>query len=254
MDPWTTLFWRSVFATASLLAYLLWRDGRGGVPAAFRRLGWAGAAMAVCFATSMMSFIYALSLTTVAAVLIFQAAAPLIAAALAWAFLGERVAGIKLAAIVVSFIGVLVIVAGVPNLGSLWGVLVSALCGVSYAGTVVLARARPDVPTTEATVVALLIVGALTGPFAAMTMPPSSFGLLAVFGTFQMGLALIMFTTGVRLIPAADAGLISVLESALGPLLVWLAFGEVPGATTLAGGAVILAAVIVAAKTERRLG
>ncbi len=253
IDPWTTLFWRSVYATLSLVLYLLWRDGWRIWPA-FGRLGVAGVAMALCFATSMISFIYGLSLTSVAAALIFQAAAPLIAAVLAWAFLAERVPLGKMIAILASFAGVLVIVAGAPDLGSLWGVGISALCGISYAFTVVLARARPDVPTTEATVLALLIVAASTGPFAVYAMPAGQMGLLALFGVFQMGLGLILFTTGVRLIPAADAGLFSVLESVLAPLIVWFAFGENPGESTLIGGGIVIAAVAAAAMMERRAG
>ena len=90
IDPWTTLFWRSVYATIALSLYLLWRDGRA-VPAGFARLGRAGVAMGVCFAVSMIAFIYGLSVTSVATALVFQAAAPLLAAALAFGFLGERV-------------------------------------------------------------------------------------------------------------------------------------------------------------------
>ncbi len=249
-DPWTTLFWRSAYAGLCLFAYLLWRDGRG-IGAAFARLGAAGLAMAVCFAASMICFINALALTTVATALIYQAASPLFAAAMARVFLGERVSRGKLVAILVSFAGVLVIVAGVHDDASLWGNIVAAICGLSYAATIVLARARPDVPTTEASVVAIVIVMAVSAPMAVYAMPASAMAVLGVFGVFQMGVALIMFMAGVRLIPSADAGLISVLESALAPLLVWLTFGENPGLNTLIGGAIVILAVIAAARTDR---
>ena len=249
VDPWTTLFWRSVYAFVFLALYLLLRDGRG-MPAAFARLGGVGVAMALCFAASMISFINALSLTTVAAVLVYQAAAPLFAAALAWLFLRERVNAAKLAAIAVSFAGVLLIVAGNRSPSGMLGNAVSFVMGLTYALTVVLARARPDVPTTEASLLAVAIVALVAAPLARFDLSAPDMLLLAVFGVFQMGLALILFTTGVRLIPAADAGLISVLESVLGPVLVWLAFGENPGLNTLLGGAVVIAAVVVAARLE----
>jgi drug/metabolite transporter (DMT)-like permease len=250
-DPWTTLFWRSVYAGVFLLCYLAWRDGRE-IVASFRRLGTAGLAMTACFAASMICFIYALSLTTVAAVLIYMAAAPLFAAAMARVFLGEMVSRGKLIAILVSFAGVLIIVSGVHDAAGLWGNVISALCGLTYAGTVVLARARPDVPATEASVLAVVIVAAVSGPLAVLTVSPDDMALFGVFGIFQMGFALILFTTGVRLIPSADAGLISVLESVLGPALVWAVFGENPGVNTLVGGAVVIVAVIAAARTEAR--
>jgi len=248
-DPWTTLFWRSVFAGAFLLAYLAWRDGRSLITAP-QRLGWAGIAMGCCFASSMMCFINALSLTTVAAVLVFQAAAPLFAAAMARIFLGETVTRLKLIAIVVSFAGVILIVSDVQDTGTLWGNLISLIMGLTYAATVVLARAKPNVPTTEASVLAVLIVAISSLPMANLHVPAADMTLLAVFGFFQMGLALIMFTTGVRLIPAADAGLISILESVLAPLLVWAAFSETPGNTTLIGGAIVIGAVLAVAKKE----
>ena len=249
-DPWTTLFWRSIFAASFLLLYLAWREGTG-LLAAFRRLGAAGIAMGVCFGISMICFINALSMTTVAAVLVFQAAAPLFAAAMARFFLGERVSRTKLIAIIVSFAGVLLIVSGADSAGSLWGNLISAVMGITYAATVVLARARPDVPTTEASVLGILIVATVSAPLAAFHVTAPNLALFAVFGIFQMGIALIMFTAGVRLIPSADAGLISVLESVLAPLLVWVIFAETPSTPTLIGGAVVIGAVLAAAMMER---
>ena len=249
-DPWTTLFWRSLFATMSLLSYMALRD-RGAVVQSFRRLGRVGVAMAVCFAVSMMCFINALNLTTVAAVLIFQAAAPLFAATLAWIFLKERVGPKKLFAILITMAGVLVMVSGAGAVGRLTGDVLSAVMGITYAGTIVLARVRPDVPTTAASCLAVIIVALVSAPFAKFSVTPHDLALLALFGFGQMGLALILSTAGVRLIPAADAGLISVLESVLAPLSVWLVFGEDPGGNTLVGGVIVVVAVIAAARLDR---
>ena len=250
VDPWTTLFWRSLFAAIFLAAYLAVRDGRR-MPQGFRRLGRVGIAMAVCFAASMICFINALSLTTVAAVLVFQAAAPLFAAVLAWLFLRERVSLRKMIAIGVSIGGVLLIVSSSGEAGRLWGNILSVGMGITYALTVVLARWERDVPTTEATLLGVLIVAAVSLPMANLQVSAGNLAILAVFGCFQMGVALILFTTGIRLIPAADAGLISVLESVVAPLWVWLLFAENPGPLTLAGGAVVIAAVTWAALGER---
>jgi drug/metabolite transporter (DMT)-like permease len=247
-DPWTTLFWRSLYAAFALGLYLLWRDG-ASVGANIRRLGVAGWAMGACFGASMIFFINALAYTSVAAVLVFQAAAPLFAAALAWLLMRERVSGPKLLAIGVSIVAMLFIVAD-GDRGRLVGNLLSLGMGLTYAGTVVLARKRRDVPTTEATFVGIIMVALCAAPFAQMVVPPGEMGLLAGFGIVQMGLALVMFTAGVRLIPAADAGLISILEAVLAPLWVWLAFGENPGWRTLVGGCVVLVVVVFTAWRE----
>jgi drug/metabolite transporter (DMT)-like permease len=232
--PWTTLFWRSVFAAGALAAYLLVRDGaRAGQ--GFARLGRVGMAMGLCFAASMICFINALELTTVAAVLVFQAAAPLFAAVLAFLFLRERVTARVGAAIALSLFGVGLIVMQSGEAGRLWGNILSAGMGLTYAMAVVL--------TTEATLLGVVVVAVVSAPMAEFAVPARDMVLLAVFGVFQMGLALIMFTEGVRLIPSADAGLISVLEAVLAPIWVWAVFAENPGGMTLVGGAVVIVAV-----------
>jgi drug/metabolite transporter (DMT)-like permease len=248
--PWTTLFWRSIFAGLAVFAYLVWRDGRQ-VGHGFARLGKIGWMMAVCFAASMICFITALDRTTVAAVLVFQAAAPLFAAAFAWLLLRERVSPVKLAAILLTLVGVLVMVSG-SGAGRLAGNALSAVMGLTYAASIVLARMERDVPTTQATLLALVMVALVSLPFASLSVAAPDMALLAVFGVVQMGVALVMFTTGVRLIPAADAGLISVLEAVLAPIWVWLAFAEDPGRMTLAGGGIVVAAVLAACWWDRR--
>jgi drug/metabolite transporter (DMT)-like permease len=115
---------------------------------------------------------------------------------------------------------------------------------ISFAASVVFARAKPDVPTTEASTLGTTMVGLVSAPFALFHVSMPDFVLLAAFGIGQMGLALILFAAGVRLIPAADAGMIAVLESILGPILVWVTGGETPGFATLCGGAIVIIAVL----------
>ena len=66
---------------------------------------------------------------------------------------------------------------------------------------------------------------------------------LFLFGAVNLGAGLAMFVTGARLVPAALAALVSTLEPVLGPVWVWLIHGEVPGARTLVGGAIVFAAL-----------
>ena len=70
---------------------------------------------------------------------------------------------------------------------------------------------------------------------------------LAALGVGQMGIGLASLTIGARLIPPAQVAIISLLEVVLGPLWVWLAYDERPSAATLAGGVIVVAAVVVQA-------
>jgi drug/metabolite transporter (DMT)-like permease len=65
-----------------------------------------------------------------------------------------------------------------------------------------------------------------------------------VFGLTTIGLAFVLFMEGAKFIPSAEAGLISLLDVVLGPLWVFIAFGENPGLATMLGGAIVLAAAV----------
>lgn len=251
-DPWTTLFWRAVFASAALLVWLrIVAPGR--MLPAFRDLGPIGILLALCFAGSMICFINALAYTTVASVMVFMAISPLIAALLAWAWMREALSTRTLLAILAAFAGVVVMVSGNLGGGGLMGDAMGLGMAITSALTIVLARLDRSVSLPAATLGAMLLTAAVTLPLTQLALPAWDYLLLALFGVGQMAFALVLFTTGVRLIPAADAGLISLLECVLAPLWVWLAFAETPDSRTFAGGAVVLGAVALSvARRSRR--
>jgi drug/metabolite transporter (DMT)-like permease len=76
-------------------------------------------------------------------------------------------------------------------------------------------------------------------------MGGSNLGYLALLGIVQMGLGLFFLTLGARLIPAVEVALIAQLENVLAPLWVWLAGIEHPSAATIAGGVVVIGAVVL---------
>ena len=80
--------------------------------------------------------------------------------------------------------------------------------------------------------------------FAASADQPHDFAILFAFGLTTIGLAFVIFMEGAEFIPSAEAGLISLLDVVLGPLWVFIAFGENPGLATTLGGAIVLAAAM----------
>ena len=52
-----------------------------------------------------------------------------------------------------------------------------------------------------------------------------------------------LFIHGSRHVPGAEIMLITLIEFTLGPMWVWIGFGEKPSALALAGGILVLAAV-----------
>ena len=61
----------------------------------------------------------------------------------------------------------------------------------------------------------------------------------------QIALAYLLVTYGLRRVPALDASLLLLVETALNPLWTWLLLAEVPSMAALAGGAVIIGATVL---------
>jgi len=244
LDSWTVVFWRSVFAAAFLGCFMLVRDGRGTADL-FRRMGLPGFIVALCFATASIALIVALNLTSVADALIIMSSAPLVAALLAWVVLGEQPTFSAFLAIFACISGVAVMVSGAWGHGTVAGDMVAMLIALGYGVAIVTMRRHPEIRMTPAvftgTGLAALVVLPLAVPFSPA---PMQFALLIVFGAAQLGMGLAIFVTGARLAPAADVALISTLEPILGPFWVWLVIGETPGVAALAGGSIVIAALI----------
>jgi drug/metabolite transporter (DMT)-like permease len=118
----------------------------------------------------------------------------------------------------------------------------------AFAAVIVIARHRREVSMMPATCASQVLVVAACLPFLSLgSASRSDLAVLAALGVGQMGIGLAFLTIGARLIPPAQVAIISLLEVVLGPLWVWLAYDERPSAATLAGGAIVVAAVVVQA-------
>jgi drug/metabolite transporter (DMT)-like permease len=244
----TQLAGRAFFAVLGILAFIAIAE-RGRVVQSFRDIGRAGVAIAVLMAASSGAFIAALNYTTVANVLFLQALAPVLAAIFG-TFVGEQVARRTWIATAIAIAGIALMVGG-PSRPSALGFGLSLFMSVSFAGTIVITRHQRHVSMAPATCLSQVLVFVCAAPFASVnSIGGKDLALLAGLGVTQIGLGLIFLSIGARLIPAAEVGLITLLEIVLGPLWVWIFLGEQPSATTLAGGAVVLAAVVIQATGE----
>ena len=243
-DPWTTIFWRSVFCTAFLCTAVAIAQ-RGRLVQMIRETGWPGVAMAACFGVASTSFIMSLSRTSVANTLVIQSLSPFIAGLGGWLCLGERVRRRTWVAMSVAVVGTIVMLWGSTGAGSRIGDLLALVTATAFAGATVIVRWHRTVPMPAAAALAAALAGVIAlGEATPSSASARDLALLALFGMGQLGVGLLLFTAGARLIPVAEASLIAVLESVLGPVWVWLAVGERPGAFSLLGGAIILSALV----------
>jgi drug/metabolite transporter (DMT)-like permease len=244
LDTSTQVLGRAAFAGVALLAYVAVVD-RGRVVGAFRSIGFAGVAVALCVATASGSFIAALNHTSVARVLFILAVSPVIAALLARVTLREPITQRTVLAMALALAGVALML-GAPGEGSLPGDGLSFVAALAFAVMIVITRWRHDVSMAPAACLSQAILVAVFLPFAS----PGEIGSddvfwLAALGIGQIGLGFALLTVGARLIPAAQVGLITLLETVLGPVWVWLALDERPSTLTLAGGAIVILAIVI---------
>ena len=241
-DPWTTTVWRCVFS-AVFLTLLVRLTSGAGVFAQWRGVGWPGLGLAACLAIASTSFILALSRTSVANTLLLIAIGPYVAGILGWLILGERVRLRTWIAMAVALAGAAVMVSGSYASGRISGDLLAVLMSASFAIGTVIVRRYPGIQMTPAATLAAILACVIALPLASpLSASPRDLGFLMLFG-IQFGFGFVLFTRGAQLIPVAQTSLIGMMETVLGPLWVGLALGEHPGPSTMAGGALILAAV-----------
>jgi drug/metabolite transporter (DMT)-like permease len=244
LDTSTQVFGRAAFAGAALLGYVAIVE-RGQVLRGFRSIGGAGIAVALCVAMASGCFIGALNHASVARVLFILAVAPVLAALLARAALGEPISRRTALAMVVALCGVAVML-GAPGEASLTGDGLAFVAALAFSVMIVITRWRHEVSMAPATCLSQAILVAAFVPFATPgAISGDDLAWLAALGIGQIGLGFALLTIGARLIPAAQVGLITLLEVVLGPVWVWVALDERPGTLTLVGGTIVITAIVL---------
>jgi drug/metabolite transporter (DMT)-like permease len=238
---WDIIFWRGIFASAFTVGYVLWR---GTFSTEFVDMGWSGIAVGLTGGLATAAFIPAFKLTTIANVSLIYAAAPLVAALLAWAWVGEVPTRRVIVGCAAAIAGVAIIVGGSLGGVHLSGDLLAVLMTCAMALLLAIYRRYPDTPAAGPAVLSSLVLlpfGLLFGtPFENSSQ---DIGIAAAFG-LAFAIASVTLSEGARRLPAGETALLSSLEVCVAPLLAWLIFAELPAWTTWAGGALVLAGII----------
>jgi drug/metabolite transporter (DMT)-like permease len=241
-------FWRSFFTVASLMVILPFFQGRQ----VFARIRDGGPALwisGVCWSVMFTAFMVALTLTSVANVLVTMSVGPFLTALLARIVIGHRIPLRTWLAILVAGSGIAYMYAAQVSGGQLAGTLV-ALC-VPLAGAVnwtVVQRSNArglNVDLVPAVLVGAVISTVTTLPLAfPLQASGHDIGLLAVLGLFQLAIPCALSVVCARVLKAPEIALLASLEVIFGILLAWVGAGEQPSQTVIAGGALVLGALI----------
>jgi len=200
------------------------------------------------WAVMFTAFVLALSLTSTANTLVVMSVSPLLTAVLARLLLREPVPPRTWVAILAGAAGIGWMFAaglGMHSPRDVAGMLVAMLVPIAAASNLIALRAT----AARLDLVPALIVGAALSCLIALPLAPP-FGatardllLLAFLGVFQLGLPCMLLVIASRSLRAPEIALLGLIEVVLGPLWAWLGAGETPAYATLAGGAIVLAAL-----------
>lgn len=239
-DAMTTNFWRGILAGLIMLAVVIWRDG-SQAPRSFLRIGLPGAGVVLFNCLGMIGNIVSLKLTTVANFFMIFATAPFVAAILARIVLKERVDLATLLAATAGLAGVIIMMAGSAGSGHLAGDLIAVAVIFVYAITVLIMKGMQGLDLPPVLCLTMLLSGLMGAPFASpLSISAHDAGLLVLFAGIQLALGNVLIYTAVKRIPAAQAGLLGVLDAAFAPVWVFLFIGEVPPQATLIGGGIVM--------------
>ena len=243
-------FWRSFFTVLSLLVILPLFKGR----AVFGQMLKGGTALwlsGLCWSVMFTAFMVALTLTTVANVLVTMALGPLLTALVARAFTSYRIPARTWLAIALAGVGIVWMYGGQANLSAqLAGTLVALLVPIAAASNWTVVQHSQahgqKIDLIPAVLVGAVISSLVTLPLALpFTATPNDIGLLAFLGLTQLAIPCVLSVWCASKLKAPEISLLALLEIIFGILLVWVGAGEAPGHSVLYGGALVIGGLVM---------
>lgn len=251
-DALQYLFWRAVGFTLALSIAAWLRDHRSPLAQVIGlgRFGWLAAIM---MTVSQITFVSSIKLVTFAESFFLCSLAPLMAAVLARPLLGERMGWLGGVAIVMALLGVYAMTGGggfADGIGT--GGALALVSALSFALYTLATRGSPAGDRDAALIlVGLATMAATSALLTVRGMPlvatPVEAAIGVAHGALVLSTGLFLFGQGSRYIPAMTFVMLAQAEAVISPIWGYLFFNENPGIGVIAGGALILAAVVIQA-------
>jgi len=243
-------FWRSFFNAVALVVLLVRLRGAMALKKTLASRDPTLWLSGLCWAVMFTAFMVAITMTTVVNVLVTMALAPLVTALFARVALGQRLPGRTWGAILAAGIGI-----GWMYAHELAAMSPRHLAGTAIALAVPLAaalnwtaiqRSRSGSTDLLAAVLIGAALSALVTLVAALPLRASlhDLALLTILGVFQLAVPCLIAVAAARVLAAPEVALLSLLEIVFGVLWTWLAAAESPSGHVLAGGALVLGALV----------
>ena len=248
---WDVIFWRGLFSALLTTVFIALR---GELKTEFSLMGKWGWAVAMIGASGSAAFITAFKFTSIANVSLIYAITPLLAAVLAWMWIGERITLAVAVGCLAAFAGITLIVGGSLGTLNLTGDLLAFWMSITLAVSFVIYRCHPTTaaagPLVVSSIILLPIAWTLGEPDG---VSMNELFILAGFGAV-FAIAGVTMMEGARRLPSAETALLSTLEAPFAIVLAWIILNEQPTLNVIWGGAFILAGVFGSQLKQTKMG
>jgi len=252
-DAWQTIFYRSLGMLIGMV-FIIAVQYRGRVLSTVTGVGQLGLLGGALLSVAGITFIQALTHTTIANALFILGAIPFFAALFARLFLGEKLRRTTMFTMLgaAAGLGIMVVVVQGINAGSGFGNAMALVTAVSFALYAIIVRYKRQTEMLPVMLIssAIVIPVTLLVKSGDMVIPLRDIFLCLFWGGCLSGFVNWAFIVASRHLAAAEVTLIMLLEFALGPLWVWMFIGETPTLWTVLGGCLIIMAVALRAIFE----
>ncbi len=251
-DLWTIVFWRGIFATLFIGAYVIYTFGRA-TSTAITSAGRESWMVAVLSCATIILFPAAFQHTSVANAFTIVTALPFITAAIAWAWMRERPSSATMLASAFAMLGIAIMV-GPTTIGIRLGDVLALFGVMCQAVMTIIIRRNPDVKMLPMAWAAVVLSMLVSFPLAQhlWDLTARDYVVAAGFGLGPMTLGMTLYVVGSSMIPATLTALINTMEAPIGALWAWAGVGEVPALETIIGGVIVLASVFARLLYEKQ--
>jgi drug/metabolite transporter (DMT)-like permease len=208
----------------------------------------------ILYAATMLLFVPATKMTTAANAILLQYTNPIYIIAFGPLLTGEKNDWIDIAAVAGILAGMVLLLWGDLGGGQMAGNILALLSGVTYGGTTIFLRRAKNTRPSDSLNLSCLLSFLFAIPFivkAGLPQSAMSYPALLCLGVFQIGMPAVLLSIGIEKVPALSSVIITMIEPMMNPVWVALFAGEVPSASSVFGGLVILACIVAHVALKR---
>lgn len=193
------------------------------------------------YAGTVLLFAIATKMTTAGNAIMLQYTAPIYAAIFGSKILKEKLNKIDFVSIGVVLLGMVLFAAEGLQGGHILGDVLAVLSGLTFALVYVSTRMEMENDPIQNIFWGNILAFLIAVPFMRnISVTFYNVTGIILLGVFQLGLAYVLYSYGMRYVTVLEGVIITMFEPILNPIWVMLTIGEVPGKLAIIGGAIII--------------